>query len=188
MKSAPLNVPPKHALLLVIPALLALLPLAGCGRPASAKEPGRFYGSYWDGFSLKFPEGWEIKEKFEGTRVAALAPRKGEKDWYQENICVLYERIPSKVSTDEYMNLSVQYMYQMMPGVKIGKQGETEIDGREARWLTFSHSIGPYKLKGVGYVVIKGNRAYVIVCNTTSKAYSKYKDEFDEVAQSFRFE
>jgi hypothetical protein len=161
---------------------------ASCGKPASAQEPGRYYAGFWDGFSIKFPEDWEVKEDFMDTQVIALSPVKGGKDIYQENVAVVYEFVPPGVSEEEYLNLSLQQMHQMLQGLKVDKQGEMTIADRPAHWVTFSHEYMGVGMKGIGYIVVKGSRAYVIVCSATTKTFGRYRKTFDEVAESFRFE
>lgn len=172
-------------------AAAAVLPLllAGCGPSADAKEPGRFSKrGLWSGYSIKFPEDWQQRENFQGADVVALSPLKRKKDWYQENVAVLTERVPGGTSLDEYMNISEQYMFKMLGTLKILRRGKDTIDGKDARWLIFSHNQMGVALKGIGYVVLAGGRAHVIVCNSTAKGFKSYRKRFKEIAHSLRIE
>lgn len=117
----------------------------------------------------------------------ATSPLKGRRDRHQENVGVLYEQVPSTISMDEYMNLSLRRMCSQMGKVKIGKQVDMTIDDVPARRVSFSHSYYGFKMKG-GYVVIKGRRAYVIVCLASKKSFDKYRKVFDNIAASFHLE
>ena len=136
---------------LTVVALLAYAVFldSGCDRAAEAAEPGRFYDTtLWEGFSIKFPESWELKENFMESRVTAISPLKGKKDFFQEYVAVLSEVVPSRVTLEEYMNISLQNIHKEVRNVKVLKRGDTELGGGDAKWLSFKLKLYGVSLRG----------------------------------------
>ena len=93
-------------------AFLAVV-LAAAPTGCRSKEPGRFYDDEND-FSIKLPEDWETIENFMGMRVVARSPLSDANDKFQESVGVVVEKLPKKVTLDEYMNLATGMMKKLM--------------------------------------------------------------------------
>ena len=93
--------------------------LNGC----SQKEPGRYYIKD-EGFSIKFPDKWEIKEGFMGTAVLALSQQEGPADIFQENVNVVVEQLAGKSSIEEYLQINLTNMRKLLTDFEEYKKGE----------------------------------------------------------------
>lgn len=168
------------------PVLAGLL-LGGCDKIARANDPSRYY-SAWNGFSIKFPEGWEQQEGQMGAAVIALSPQSSPRDLFRENVNVVIARLPRKMTSQEYLDHELSQMKLVLSDYKLSRTGDARLDGRDGKYIVFYHKMGRLRFKVLTYAVTKGKKAYIITCTSNTKTFNKYKPEFEEIADSFKFE
>jgi len=151
----------------------------------SKKEPGRYYNNR-ENFSMRFPVNWEVREGVMGTAVAALSPQEGSSDAFRENVNVLFETLPTRMSLEEYWNASLQVFSKT--NFKIINQGDTKIGGENAKFSTYTCNMIGTDQKNKCYVLVRGDKGCVITCSAPASDFSRYETKFEEIVQSFRFE
>lgn len=159
------------------------LGLNGC----APKEPDRYYNKD-EGFSIKLPNEWEKKEGFMGTTIVTWSPQESSADQFRENVNVAVEELPKALSLEEYFQLSLANLSKLMTDFQEHEKGQLSIDNNDAKWLIYSHRMGTVKLKVLVYMLVKGRRGYAIVCSAAPEQFLKYRDKFEEIVQSFKFE
>jgi hypothetical protein len=174
----------KPACLAVVIALAALL-VVGCG--SGPKEPGRYYSDSWD-YSIKFPAGWELEEINSGAVVSAYCPLEDDYDILFESVTVSVEDLPFSVDLDEYYTAakrlaSSEFLYFTEEQVE-----DIVLHGTRAKKIVFTYQDEGETLKSLGYCIVKGDRAYFITCVTEEYVYPEYAADFEQAAESIRFE
>ena len=159
--------------------------LAGCS--SGEPEPGRYYKKQ-EGFSIRFPAEWEQKENVMGTVVIALSPTEGADDPFRENVNVTVETLPSPMDLDEYFNLSMTNLKKLLTETRQPEVTDTTLGGEKAKRVVYQTTMGQIGVKGMLYVVVKGNRGYALTCSAAPDSFDAYKARFEEIVGTFRFE
>ena len=161
---------------LVFIILLMFLSLFG----SSSKEPGRYYDK---GFSIKFPEGWE-KIESNVSRPGLVVNMKDPEDVAM--IAIFLAEYKQEVIYEEYIKEHLLRLKSL--GIDVNEEEATTIDGSKAYRVIFS-SETPYPNTTLSYTIIKENKVYGVGCTVHDpNLFSSYKDTFQEIVSSFRFE
>jgi len=114
-----------RAFLLFILLVLFTFVVSGCSTQPPP-EPGRYYNKD-KGFSIKFPDGWEIEHEEDGT-ITAFDPRMSNDDIFYAQIRVGVEELQYKATLDEFMSASNKWIHIGFSEVTEEGRGELTID------------------------------------------------------------
>jgi len=163
-------------------ALIGILIVAGC----SSKEPGRYYSK--TGFSIVFPEDWQIRPNFMGATVGALSPDEIEELGPE---CVFVIR------TQRFRNMGDMdlddFLKQLLPQAKNNGfvedlREEITIDGFDAYKLIGTASTQGFEGASIIHYVLKDNTLVQIICAFPEDLTDKYETIITETVASFQFE
>ena len=171
---------------LIALSVLFVLTVTGCGKKTD-HELGRYYNKQ-KGFSIKLPSGWELKQEYLKTTVAAFSPKDNAEDKFRENVNVLVEDLSSVLSVREYYEMNLTKMHQHIKDFQEINSGQTTINNEPAMWLIYAHKMGPTEVKAKVYYLVKGQRAYSITGAAVPELFDKYKPIFEMSVMSFKFE
>lgn len=157
----------------------------GLGLNGYAQEK---YYSKEKGFSIKLPKDWEKRENFMGLIIIALSPQEGNSDQFRENVNVAVDEFADVMPLEKYFQTSLDSMQKLLTQFQEHENGQVIIDNKKAKWITYSHRVGVLRLKVLAYLLISGNRGYVITCSATPEQFSKYNGRFKEIAQSLKLD
>ena len=138
------------------------------------------------GFGITFPEDWQEKRGVMGTAILGLSPKENANDIFQENVNVVTDDVPDGMSSSEYVKASLDGMSNMLTDFNVVSNVSTEIGGRKAVALTYSHRMGNYRLKVLAYLITAGSKGYVLTCTALDGSFERYKAQFEDVCKSFR--
>lgn len=157
-----------------------------CGKD---HEPGRYYNEA-KGFSIKFPDEWEIKEGdgIEAPLVEAVSPWEDEDDPFSEFISVDVEEFSENVDLERYTDRLRSDHAEEFPFYEEIEEGETTIDGVAAKSIVFDIGMEEGTNRVLGFVLAREKRGYLISCVAEDSKFSDYKEIFEEAIYSFRFE
>ena len=141
-------------------------------------------------FSLEIPEGYKIDPEAtrEDPRTLARTTAffKEYKDLdYTTRVVIDFRPLSQSVTLDKYFSDFVNELKHRDAGLfyKVASRGDTRISNLPAKWMIYlGHS------KSIYTVALKGQRAYVLECSTTTKSFDQHKAEFDQIVKSARFE
>jgi hypothetical protein len=154
---------------------------------AKVEEPGRYYNKD-KGFSIKFPNGWEKREGYMGLTVIALSPQESPSDQFRENVNIVDEELPETMSLETYFQINLDNMPKLLTNFQAYESGRLTLGNADSRWLIYGYRMGTTSIKGLVYVLVKGNRGYAITGTATSGSFANYRSIFEETSQSFSFE
>ncbi|MFA5096002.1 MAG: hypothetical protein WC478_01535 [Candidatus Omnitrophota bacterium] len=158
----------------IIPALVIVL-LVGCGQ--ASKERGR-YSRRLEKFSVQLPAGWRSVIPASGVLVSV------------QN---LERTVTINISADKvaygYTNEKARQHLNsegQISDIFYGESGDIPISGKPGHWL--KGISGNQRFTSILYFVIHFNHLYSIQFITLSDQFDSYKDQFENIIQSFKFE
>lgn len=154
----------------------------------SSKEQSTEFVSKQGGYSIQFPLGWELREGFMGTDVVALAPVIDLQELFRVNINIIYSKLEVSATRDEYYDLNLKVLNQQLEDFDLESNKDVKLDGVDAKEFIFTHTLGIVNAKVLQYLVLNGDKAYVITFTADPNQFKNYKDVFDQIAASFKFE
>ena len=165
--------------------LFIVLGVNGCSTK-SPPEPGRYYNKN-KGFSIKFPDDWVTGEGYKGTTVIALSPPEDSNDQFHEYVSVVVEE-GYMSSLEVYFKGNIENLKKLMKDYRFYEEGQMTINQNDVRWIVYSCTPETYNLKIIAYVLFKNSRGYIVSCVASPDKFSQFKDQFKEIAKTFRFE
>ena len=147
------------------------------------------YKNKSQGFSIRVPSTWEIKESSGGMEVIAASPLQGEsKDQFRPNITVSVENVPHDMTLNKYIPGRIEQTRQLMKDFKVHRTGRQVISHTMARWWGISSRANTVNIKGSLIIVVKNSKAFTITCVSALEQYSSYRDKFQDIVGSFLIE
>jgi hypothetical protein len=156
----------------------------GCTSP---KDPGRYYNKDL-GFSIRFPEGWEIEIYDQGNTITAICPVESGDDMFDETVSVTEIDFSEKVSLEDFHEQNIDIMGKTVDDFTIQDGGMVTFNNIRAKWIIFTYSNPHENVKVLGYSVLKGNRGYCITCDAEPSRFDDYYEILRSSAESFKFE
>lgn len=166
---------------------LILLVCLFVGSLAWGQEGARYIDNDKD-FSAILPAGWEQKVDYMDTEVIFLSPMESDDDRFQENVTVTSGELSQPLTMDECYQMSLADMRETLKDFKEESSGDMKVDGNDVKFIVYAHKPGDLDLKGISYIIVKGNRVFVVTCAAEHDKFDKYKDVFEQTVQSFKIE
>ncbi|QLJ52495.1 MAG: hypothetical protein Sv326_0320 [Candidatus Fermentimicrarchaeum limneticum] len=180
----------------LVALLLFTLLIYGCtrGQPQGTqseqcKKRGMIncWGSDDYGFSLIYPDGWQIEESG-GAKVAFTSPQEAG---FSSKCSILREEQPVPVyeTFSEYLDkigASVRELYKNNSITIVSFENRT-LNGMPGREFVVTYNKGgqDYKVQQIGFI---GNEhLYTITCSSRPATYDEYKPIFESIITSFKF-
>lgn len=138
------------------------------------------------GYSIQFPLGWEVMKGAMGTDVIALAPIKDPDDLFRENINIIYAKLDTPISREEYYTLNMRSLAQLLVDFDLEKSEDVKIDGLDAKKIIFTHTMGVVNAKVLQYLILDGDKAYVMTFTADPLDFDKYLGTFEQIENSFK--
>lgn len=160
-------------------ALLAALAVTLAAPAAMAFESDK------DGFSMDFPGTWQTRENFMSTSVIGLSPLESANDTFAENVNVVVEELSQNVPLTTYTKASGQNLAKFLNQYKLLENKTVQLNGHDAQRLVYEHTQGQFKLRALVYLVVEGDRGYVLTCTAERASYAKYQGQFEKICQTF---
>ncbi len=153
-------------------------------------SPDRYSNSL-DGFSILFPDGWDLTEGEDGedNTVKAVSGSEVNDDKFLENILVVVEELVIPLGLDEYADEVIVALAADLTG--FSELGRTEVnidEGIKAKRIVYTHTSGGTALKSVAYVIVGSLKGYRITGTAEKSKFSSYGSKFDDAAESFKLE
>ncbi len=162
--------------------------LAG-GLQGLAATQWNTYQNKANGFSMRFPASWEIKEGVAGTAVQAVEPAQQTKAGpVRPSISVAVETVHQSMTLDEYAPRGFKSELGPKPELKVYRVGRRTLSHTNARWWVVSYRSDSTTVKGFLLIVMKGGRAFKIIAVAPVDRYQSSKDLLDSSVASIMIE
>jgi eukaryotic-like serine/threonine-protein kinase len=144
------------------------------------------YTNTAQGFSIRYPQGWEKREGALGTAVLLLSPREGTSDEFQENVNVLVQKVPDKMSLEEYSKLSIEQAPKLITGFRLLDQGSTTLGESPAHRIHYRGEQGAFHLEWEQVWSVLEGQAFIITYTAERDRYQMYRPTAEAMIASFR--
>ncbi|MFW6414874.1 MAG: PsbP-related protein [Thermodesulfobacteriota bacterium] len=178
----------KKIALLLLTGLLSVLFLANPAMSESEEIGWQVYKNQDYGFSISFPENWEVKERYRNTVVVALSPVRGARDNFRENVNLNVQALQSGMRLEKYYRESIRDMQEYLFDFDELSSGNLKINDVESKYLVYTHKIGNVKVKVLEVLMVHGSFGFKITCTAISNAFDRYRDMFRDILSSFVLE
>jgi hypothetical protein len=147
------------------------------------------FASYSDskyGFTIQYPKDWEKQVGALGSAVVMLSPREGDSDEFRENVNVLVQMLPDKMTLDQYTELSLDQASKLITGFDLLDQGSTQLAGRPARRIHYRGEQGAFRLEWEQVWTVLGGQAFIVTYTADRDRYDTYLRTAEAMFASFR--
>lgn len=139
------------------------------------------------GYSLRFPFDWQVLKGVMGTDLIALAPTVDAEDLFRENVNVISAKLEAPLSREEYYAFNMRSLAQLLVDFDLEESLDISLDGVEAKKIIFTHTMGVVNAKVMQFLILDGDRAYVMTFTADPLDFEQLKPKFEEIAQTFKF-
>lgn len=170
---------------LVLPAVALFLIGAGCSgksppraasptgsQPSTGSTAG--FETYRDAkydFTIGYPKDWDKQEGTLGSAVLLLSPLEGSSDEFRENVNVLVQTLPDKMSLDQYTKLSLDQAPKLITGFDLLDEGSTNLAGSPAHQVHYRGEQGSFRLEWKQVWTVRDGKAFVLTYTAERKRY-----------------
>ena len=154
----------------------------GISACANIREEGMLnYTSKEYGFSIEYPEDWTV-EDYEDSGVRFAGPIK---DSFMINLIVTMEKLPTKMTAEEYLKTNMEMFPEEW---KIVKTFNDTINGEPVSGLILTWTVFGSDVKLMMACFVNDTTAYAIVFGATVNTYDEVEEDyFDPMLRSFKF-
>lgn len=170
--------------IIAVLVLILAFPSSGCGGTASGSGT---YTNSKHGFTVNYPEDWELDEGADNTIVVFRGPVLQETGG-KVNINITNDEIgdSSNITLDFYLDLNdKQYVQEFENYSRLATEDMT-IDGKPAKKMIYSFDSANFSLKANQVYLIDDGTAFAITFVTTAATYDRYAADSDLVINSFK--
>lgn len=139
-------------------------------------------------YTIQIPDHWELMIDQMGTDFIALAPPIDPKDLFRENINVISAKFDFPITKDEYYSLNLKSLNDLLTDFDLEDSQDVKLGGVDARMIIFTHRIGVVNVRVIQYLILENQKAFVISFTSDTIEYPKIKDQFLQIASTFKFE
>ena len=141
------------------------------------------------GFSILYPGSWEVRQDWQDTVVAFISPKEGSSDTLRECVNVVVVDVEEGTVLDDYL---VEEYYQELGQVgtdlEVLETSAVQVNGLDARRVVLNLRLEGHLFRYLLYVLLRGERVYVITCGSRTLAYARYEDVFERICQSIEID
>ena len=134
----------------------------------------------YEGFSIRYPQSWEIQKDLDGVVFCLLSAPASSTDLFRENVNLVIEELTKEVTLDKYAFLSLKNVRNKY---RIADERKYSMDGQEYYHLILKEKDHLYLEQNY---FIKGKKAYILTFAYEPGEKEEIKTEGDKIMKSFR--
>lgn len=156
------------------------------------KSKPKTYQNEANGFSLEYPENWNIKENpSKEYLVAFYSPKENSSDDYTEFLGIKAVDIPSK-SDSTLLEIADLWENQTRDASKdtafsVTDRKSASVSGAEAKDIEYSAKFEGEDMKGMVRITLNAGKAYIFQYNAKANAYDKFLPDVESILDSVKF-
>jgi|GEM_PF-3554612 len=139
------------------------------------------------GFSIAYPESWDVKQNFETFAFMGISPQENDEDLYGENVSVVAMSTPPDMSLEDFSALQIRGAKEGLKDYARRGASFEEINGVRAARFDYVYTVKDLRIVSITFIIVKDNIAYAINCKATLDDYDRYRAMMLQIARSFRF-
>ncbi|MHB9025508.1 MAG: DcrB-related protein [Armatimonadota bacterium] len=165
--------------------VLVLFSAATAAQPAPPAKSTEYINAE-NGIKLTFPAGWKVTTNMGMVLVAGISPLEGAADTFRENLCVVVEALPEKMTLDAYANASVALMRKMFQNFAVVSDTPLTANGIPMKRLVYRCTMGEAKavLHNVLYLFVREKQGFTFTGSARPESFNRCAPFFDGIAHS----
>jgi len=177
----------KRVLLVVLATVIVIGAAVVLHTRKQPREPGRCYTSCREAsFSIHLPQGW--RQQGEGTSVVHFFPTASQTAAPQTIVNVIIVDLHREVALDQYLQTSFPFIMRVFPDYREQARVHLRIANTDAWRVTASCTMCNVRSTMVNYILMSGHLVCMISCMASADSFPRYRQAFEWMAQSFRWE
>lgn len=153
---------------------------------APQKEELKTYVNKEKKYEVQYPKSWQTRAASDQFDLVLVAPPKPSEKQISATMNLLSEHVGSALTLDQFFNENIPNVMTELKEAKIEDSGTQSLNGVTSKWALYTHRMNDLDLKVLQYFIIANERAYLITFSTINDEFPLYKNEFDDIAASFR--
>jgi hypothetical protein len=129
-----------------------------------------------DNVSIEVPVGW-LSQYTKSPQLFFLYSPVEVNDTFQENCNLTIEYLPSSYTIQEYKKAGVTALKSVY--------GDFQLVESSENYHIITGLVGEVSVKQIQYFYIKSNIAYVLTFSSNPENFSRYKEQFESIAETF---
>lgn len=161
------------------------------GKSATSSESvaPKNYQNIKYGFSLQYPGDWRLEDPGQsGVIVSFFSPKEGDADKFIDNMNLTITDLASEapMTTDQLADLWLEQSKSAFPAgnFNLVSSDPVTIAGLEGRKSIYTLKLDNVMAKGVGTMMIKDNKAYIVTFITEEANFDRFLPNLDLVLNS----
>lgn len=138
--------------------------------------------------SITLPDGWVYERTPSGFEMYATALPVNDFDVVDENVSIVTEPLPRRLSLSEYVEACERSIRSVAPEYKVVTRGKTTLCGEEAVFIELTHWMEGLHIHQRVSMMVKGRAAYLLTCTASTDTMPEYRDVFIAMERSMRFD
>lgn len=183
---------PSWILLEIVVVFLICNTMLSCSESNKTKNDSKVYSSNLHHAQFEYPSNWELSFQPDSTNPNAILslknPIENQADLYAEEINIVHEQLPIKISDSLYHASTIGQIKITNPDLEIENTGKQKYGNHS--FSTFKFEFTPDSGKSYyqvnGYTLQKDSMAYTINLTTESKQSKSFEPIIESLLKSFK--
>jgi hypothetical protein len=144
------------------------------------------YESEANGFSIDYPEEWQVsdKESMPGT-TAFVAPLQGQGDSFRENVSVVVQTLPAGTTTlDKYTEMALAQGQEYIPLFAVQESRPTTLGSNPAQEVVYTGLQGEREMRWLGIWALVEDRVYILTYTAEDQEYTAFRSVVQQMIRS----
>ena len=172
-----------------------MLPLSffACGETDTKGEPAKIEEKWItlndDGYSIDYPESWEVSKSGQmGTVFIISSQLTSDDDSFKENVNFLIQDLTGAgMDLEKYVEVSTEQVQTLITDGDVTESERRKSNGKDFHRILYSGKQGIFHLMFEQYYWVIENKAYVLTFTCEEDTYDEYKKIGEQILNSFEF-
>jgi hypothetical protein len=139
------------------------------------------------GYSIQYPPAWELNQNAQmGMSFIILSPLESDSDKFRENVNLIEQDISGKeIDLTKFTQISEDQIKTMITSSNMLESNRIKTSNGEYQKLIYTGRQGMYDLKVEQHYWITKTKAYVLTLTCIEDKFSAYKENGENIMNSF---
>ncbi|NTU41579.1 MAG: hypothetical protein HGA78_00700 [Nitrospirales bacterium] len=150
------------------------------------KREDRRYVNKDKGFSVAFPEGWEVKENYMGLTIVALGPFKSP--YMPISLSILAHELPTNLTRSEQDLAFDNFIATLKkdPNIVIREVSNANLNNVQGKFCIYDLKNPPFK--NMNFSTGRGHRMFIFAFSSEEGQFQEKRSQVEQILRSFNFE
>ncbi|NLF13083.1 MAG: DcrB-related protein [Anaerolineaceae bacterium] len=144
------------------------------------------YESEANGFSIDYPDEWEISERASMPGTATfITPLQGADDTFRENVTVVVQGAPADATTlDEFTEMALAQGRELIPRFMVMESRSATLAGNPAQQVVYTGLQGERDLRWLQLWSLVGDQVYILTYTAEENEFTTFRSVVQQMITS----